>query len=110
MDAHFNELTGVEDEALAITSEEAGEILQVLGRIIQVAGKINRHGLESKNPYDPDSLTNRESLEVELADMLASIELLAIAGVIRRERLSELKNKKLLKLPRFLHHIDLSQS
>ncbi len=59
--AHFNKLTPEESERLAVLAEEAAEVIQVIG-------KIQRHGYESHNPLLPPSEreTNRQALAREL--------------------------------------------
>ena len=65
---HFNRLTPAEAERLAMLAEEAGEIVQVVGKIL-------RHGYESYHPDNPHS-TNRDLLAKEVTDILAVIELM----------------------------------
>ena len=60
---HFNKLTPAEAERLAMLAEECGEVIQVIGKIL-------RHGYESHHPADP-SVTNRALLGRELTDLLA---------------------------------------
>lgn len=96
---HFNQLSADEDERLSVLVEEMGETLQCIG-------KINRHGYESHNPYDPDKTTNRENLERECGDVLYAIHSLYLAGDIREDMVlgyCELKRKK---IKQWLHHQD----
>lgn len=67
-------LTDRQIEALALVSEESGEVVQVVGKIL-------RHGLES---YHPNNLqeTNRHLLRKELTDVLAAINILVDAEII----------------------------
>ena len=58
MTINFNELTPGETERLAILSEECGEVIQAIGKIL-------RHGYESTHPRGEP--TNREALETEIA-------------------------------------------
>jgi len=60
---HFNRLTPAEAERLAMLAEECGEVIQVIGKIL-------RHGYDSYHPADP-STTNRQLLGRELTDLLA---------------------------------------
>lgn len=60
--AHFNKLTPAEAERLAMLAEECGEVIQVIGKIL-------RHGYDSFHPADP-SVTNRDLLGRELTDLL----------------------------------------
>jgi hypothetical protein len=79
MTEHFNGLTPAEAERLAILAEEAGEIVQAVGKIL-------RHGYESYNPTVPveDQIDNRRMLGREIgnfeaiyASMLAAKDLYA---------------------------------
>lgn len=68
MSDHFNKLTPAEAERLAMLAEECGEVIQVIGKIL-------RHGYDS---YHPDQaatpphlrFTNRQALAQELCDVL----------------------------------------
>lgn len=59
----FSKVTPAELERLAMLAEEAGEITQIVGKIL-------RHGFESYHPDNP-SVTNRSLLENEIADLHA---------------------------------------
>lgn len=60
---HFNRLTPAQAERLAMLAEECGEVIQIIGKIL-------RHGYDSHHPNDPRT-TNRELLGRELTDLLA---------------------------------------
>ena len=64
MDEPKNGLTPGQVERLVMLAEEAGEIVQAVGKVL-------RHGYESSHPHDPDSVTNRESLMREIRDFTA---------------------------------------
>lgn len=68
MAEHFNRLTPAEAERLAMLAEEAGEIVQVVGKIL-------RHGYESHYPGIP-SETNRDLLANEVCDFLAVVQMM----------------------------------
>lgn len=68
MAEHFNGLRPDEAERLAMLAEEAGEIVQAVGKIL-------RHGYESRHPANP-IFTNREALCMEVTDLLAVVELM----------------------------------
>lgn len=70
-DAHFNELTPAQAERLAILMEECGEVVQVIGKIL-------RHGFESVSPYGHSQETNRQALVRELFDVKAAAMLIDI--------------------------------
>lgn len=59
---HFNNLNPAEAERLAILAEECGEVVQIVGKIL-------RHGWESVWPEGGP--TNRERLQLELGDIMA---------------------------------------
>lgn len=68
MTGHYNKLTPAEAERLAMLAEECAEVIQVVGKIL-------RHGYESFHPNDP-LITNREILCMELMDLHAVVELM----------------------------------
>lgn len=57
MTQHFNKLTPAQAERLALLSEECGGVIQVIGKIL-------RHGFDSTHPER--GRTNRQWLEKEL--------------------------------------------
>lgn len=93
---HFNQLTPQEAETVAILMEECAEV-------IQVCGKILRHGLESSHPDNP-TVTNRQLLELEIGHVLyaknRSLEILPLSSL----EIVKSINKKAEKIGRFLHH------
>lgn len=60
---HFNGLTPAQAERLAMLAEECGEVIQIIGKIL-------RHGYDSWHPDRP-AITNRMLLEKELTDLIA---------------------------------------
>lgn len=66
MSENFNGLTPAETERLAMLAEEAGEIIQMVGKII-------RHGYESYHPDDKDQITNRVLLRGEINDLIGVV-------------------------------------
>lgn len=97
MTEHFNRLTPTELELLALLSEEAGEIVQVVGKIL-------RHGLESCHP--DGGPPNYKLLESEIGDSIAATRLLASAGMIDMTRVEEAADEKLRKVFKYLHHTE----
>lgn len=99
MSEHFNELTPAEDERLAYLMEECGEVIQIIGKIM-------RHGFESRDPtkavptFDDNrggqtgfrntSPTNRKLLERELGDVIRAIGMLTGAGDLDRVNIDTL--------------------
>lgn len=95
----FNRLTPGEAERLALLAEECGEVVQVIGKIL-------RHGYESCHPNGGDS--NRVLLERELGDLLAAKELMC-SEFARGEDLSaacidSFRDQKLKRVRQYLHH------
>lgn len=66
MKNQVNQLTDAEAERLAMLAEEAAEVIQVVGKIL-------RHGYDSYHPSTP-MLTNRALLEEEMLDMKAVVD------------------------------------
>ena len=75
MAEHFNRLTPAEAERLAMLSEECGEVVQIVGKIL-------RHGYESHHPDSPD-LSNRDLLAKELADVHSVTDRMVFDGDMR---------------------------
>ena len=73
MEDNFNGLTPAETERLAMLSEEAGEIVQMVGKII-------RHGYESYHPDDPIKKQNRWLLQDEINDLVGVVYGMQAAG------------------------------
>lgn len=66
---HFNDLTPGEAERLAMLAEECAEVIQIVGKIL-------RHGYDSYHPDDP-STSNRRLLAKELMDVRTVIRAMA---------------------------------
>lgn len=60
MEKFSNGLTPAEEERLAVLMEECGEVIQIVGKII-------RHGYDSRHP--DGGPTNRELLDKEVLDV-----------------------------------------
>lgn len=78
MNEPFNRLTNAEAERLAMLAEECGEVIQVIGKIL-------RHGYTSCNPNDPNMTTNWALLKGELNDISAIVHGMITAGDYREE-------------------------
>lgn len=93
----FNGLTPAEHERLAMLVEEAAEVVQIVGKIL-------RHGYESKHPDNMNGPTNRQMLENEIADFYA------IAGVMEDVKdvtvEGEVVRQAIKKKRRYTHHQD----
>lgn len=95
MSEHFNKLTPAEVERLALLSEECGEVIQAIGKIL-------RHGYESCHP--DSSVTNRENLEREIGDVYAAITILRESEDVSFAQLRTFQSLKLDKIGTYLHH------
>jgi NTP pyrophosphatase (non-canonical NTP hydrolase) len=96
-----NGLTHDMSERLAILTEEIGEVLQVIG-------KIERHGYESSHPDRPEN-TNRDDLERELGHVQAAIDIMCGLfdgglGDLEDGRIHASRVQKLDDIVPFLHH------
>lgn len=70
---HFNKLTPAQAERLAMLAEEAGEVVQAVGKVL-------RHGYDSTHPSTGEG--NLTSLEGELVDIFAIVSMMQSAGDI----------------------------
>ena len=93
--SQFNKLSDSQIEALSLLSEECGEVVLAVGKIL-------RHGFDSVSPYDPDGPNNREQLEKELGDVVVAREILLRNAWIEDTDPVHLV-KKLRNCQRFLH-------
>jgi len=94
---HFNNLTPKEDELLALLMEECGEVIQVIGKIM-------RHGLESWHPTDDALVSNRSLLELEIGHVIAAYERLHDASIVRTTVVESSRARKHLTVEKWLHH------
>ena len=92
---HFNKLTPAESERLALLSEECGEVVQAIGKVL-------RHGFEGTHPGGGP--TNREALERECGDVYLAIQRLISAGDIDGNGMSQAADDKAKSVVRCLHH------
>ena len=99
MSKNFNDLTPAQTERLAILAEEMGEAIQVIGKIL-------RHGYESRNPLDKDSVSNRTCLEREMGDVLTALWILEEAMDIDSDEIGSHAVVKRIKIKRWMHHQD----
>lgn len=93
----FNRLSPADAELFAPLAEECGEVVQVVGKIL-------RHGVESHHPRDRKKRTNRTLLEKELGDVRAAMILLCEAGVVNKQRVHGYADLKRKKVQLYLHH------
>lgn len=93
----FNQLSNAQAERLAILSEELGEGILAIGKIL-------RHGYESRNPLIPMSDTNRQDLERELGDILGAVMVMVDANDLDKDHISAQVDVKIESLKRWVHH------
>lgn len=89
-------MTDAERERLYLLMEECCEV-------IQIAGKILRHGYDSYHP-DLKGPDNREMLERELGDVLFAMRLMRANGDIKGSRVMTCVRDKALRIRRYLHN------
>lgn len=89
-----NQLSDAEAERLALLIEECGEA-------IQAAGKILRHGYDSKYP----GVDNRASLEREVGDILTVVNMM-YGKDIAYMRVADRVKEKTETVKQYLHHQD----
>lgn len=95
----FNGLTSAQLERLALLSEECGEVVQAIGKIM-------RHGYGSYHPKDRKMTSNRTLLEKELGDVETAMKLLFESDDIDPHSVDEFQEKKILNVSKYLHHQD----
>lgn len=94
---NINNLSPAEAERLALLAEECGEVIQVVGKIL-------RHGYDSANPLIDDSPTNRQELEKELADVELVMTMMKIRKDVNRDAMHARAKQKAKKIVRWLHY------
>ncbi len=88
-------LSPAQYERLALIAEEAGEIVQAIGKIL-------RHGYESTHPTGGP--TNRHLLEIEIGDLGCAIDLSVGAGDLSEEAIAAACFSKEARVGKYLHH------
>jgi NTP pyrophosphatase (non-canonical NTP hydrolase) len=94
---HFNQLGPAEAERLSLLLEECGEV-------IQIVGKIQRHGYESFNPNDASATTNRALLERELGDLRHALSRMCFSGDVNEREIGKHQESKAKRIGPYLHH------
>lgn len=95
-----NKLTPKQVEALALLSEECGELVQVIGKIL-------RHGIDSHHPTS--GIANREELENEAGDVQAAIQIVIDEGIVTFQAVDDMRIDKLQRVQKYLHHIKVKR-
>ena len=91
---HFNKLTPGELERISILAEECAEVIQVIGKVL-------RHGYESKHP--DGGPTNRELLEEEIGHVFAAVDFLE-EDDLDYDKIQDYRNRKHKTIAPYLHH------
>jgi len=98
---NLKQINDHQEECLNILQEECAEV-------IQAASKIKRFGLIGK-PINT-TLTNRESLELELGDVLALVDLVRGSGLgVTEEGIEKARVNKMQRLSKYMHTWNDSQ-
>ena len=92
----MNKLTNAQNERLALLMEECGEVIHIIG-------KIQRHGMDSFNPYDPNETPNKKRLAAEIADLTISLALIVHSGDIDEDDIESIAEITIKNLRKFLH-------
>jgi hypothetical protein len=94
--AFSNDLTPAQVERLALLAEECGEVIQIIGKIL-------RHGYDSCHP--DGGISNRELLEKEWGDAWYAADLLGAHDLTPSNVVHHVQAKR-EKVGRYLHHQD----
>lgn len=94
----YNELTPAEVERLAILTEEMGESLQVVGKML-------RHGMEPVDQIHSIRYNNRRDLAIELGQVQHAISLVA-AKDVSENLMRQSLHDRFAKIHPYLHHQD----
>lgn len=76
-------------------------LLEECGEVVQVCGKILRHGEASCHPVSGER--NRDSLHKELGDVMAAVQLLAHHGLLSIPEVRARARDKHQRVGRYLH-------
>ncbi len=92
----FNQLSEAQLERLSILSEECGEVIQAVGKIL-------RHGYGSYNPDDRTHIGNSHDLEKELGDLKFAVSLMVKTGDVDPGTMDAYARNKATRIERWLH-------
>ncbi len=93
-----NQLTDAESERLALLAEECAEVIQVIGKVL-------RHGFESHDPTkEAFRPTNRELLEAEIGHVRHAIDRMTRAHDVNKLTIRGAKEAKANRIRQWLHH------
>lgn len=94
-EAEAPRLTAAEIERLAMLSEECGEVIQAVGKVL-------RHGWESTSPYG--GRTNRAELEREIGNIRAVVGLMLDSRDVQLAAIQYWQRRKRGALTKWTHH------
>lgn len=92
---HFNNLTPKQAELLAMLAEECGEVVQIVGKIL-------RHGLANFHPDNPPE-SNRQLLQKEMTDLYAVMSMMQASYLVNPIDYPDINHAALKKL-KYAHH------
>lgn len=95
MSKPFNGLTPAQAELLALLAEEAAEVIQVVGKIL-------RHGYDSPHPVS--RAINRDLLAVEIGHVNAAVGMIVASGDLSEAAVAESIEEKVESVQKYLHH------
>lgn len=90
-------LTPAEVERLAILAEECGEVIQIVGKVL-------RHGYSSHNPRSDSHISNRGLLAKEIGDLEWIIALIMKEGDVSEGAVAQRARLKGDAARPYLHH------
>jgi hypothetical protein len=102
MEEHFNELTPAEHERLSLLMEESAEVIQIIGKIL-------RHGYDRYNPDVVKHVDNRMLLTKELGHVRLALQLMFDAEDLYEPDVEDSARLKNLKVGKWLHHQEIEE-
>lgn len=93
----FNQLSPAQVERLSLLAEECAEVIQIVGKIL-------RHGYENYSPRDPGKRTNRFLLESELGHVEFAVELMKDWNDVSAGQISNGFMDKSFNVWQYLHY------
>ena len=97
MKDNFNDLTPAQTERLSILAEECGEVVQIVGKIL-------RHGYDSFNPVSARRESNRSLLARELGDLRWIVSLILDSDDVSKDMVEHFRKSKGERAEQYLHH------
>lgn len=96
----FNRLSNAEAERLTMLAEEAGEIVQAVGKIL-------RHGYASCHPDNENAdRDNRADLEKEIGDLIGIALAMVKADDLQQSSIDAAAGLKWIRAKPYTHHQD----